>query len=979
MHKNCILLKRTKENLTTFFFLFFAVIQFSVAGQDKIKIHYKIEDGLLSNMIYTILQDHDGFIWICTDNGVCRFDGQTFKRFSTANGLPDNDILNIELDSEGRIWLSTFNRNLCYIWHNEVYTKLNDTNLANLNFNSYLKLQDKVHSNIVFRDEGFGIYYITSVTGQVKKQFSSKNTLDIGNFYIRYDGYQIDLWTQSNDSVCSYNLPFLKRTELKIYRFGPDEFLIVSPNGNYKGIVRENKIVLSLINHNNYTRNSFFFRDNRLWSVDVNNAIFPLDSSANPVLKEKFKIGQVTVIYFFIDKKGGYWIATKGDGVYYIPNIKMGSFDINSGLQSDNTVFSCTSHDGLYVLLANRKIQAVKNNSVDLKSVDIPNIFKGRMNTLFVNDDFIVSGGDIGCLFIYSKKSHKRFNTNNIGSTKDIEPDYDNNILVATSNHIYSFDLSARKAFSVIKGRQTCVKRIDSNTIIAGTVNGIQSIYYPVGCNHPESIRVLAECRLNNTTISDIQVCGAFIAVATVEAGVYLYKDNMLQHFSVKNGLTDNNCKHILIDSRQNIWISTSMGITKIHTGKSIRDFRVEKITTFNGLPTNNINSVTQIGNHIYAASSKGVIQFTENLLEMEKDHPEVYIPEISINGRNIKSDTKEIAIQPDSNSLSIEFSGIDYKSFGHIRYFYRIRGLFNEWKESFSKSIILDRLKPGKYVVEVYALSSNNVWSLHPARLTVHIIPYWWQHTFFKWLIALLGIFMTFYLTKYFLNRQYRQRLSDEALKKHITEVELKALKAQINPHFIFNTLNAIQYFIQNEENERADIYLDKMSKLIRTTLNFSNESSIALSDEIEYLRTYLDLESLRFDDDFSYSIEEKCLPALVDFKIPTMVLQPHVENAIRHGLKPVKTGLKQLRMRFYIKDNYLVCEVEDNGVGRNKSAQTNKENIQIHTSQGEGLSFSKLEMYKQDTGKNATIFVTDLYVNNTATGTLITLKIEL
>ncbi len=976
-----MLLKRTKIYLTALFFLFLTAIHLNGTGQDKIKVHYKIEDGLLSNMIYTILQDQKGFIWICTDNGVCRFDGQVFKRFSTANGLPDNDILNIAADGEDRIWMSTFNRNLCYIWHNEIHTKQNDSNLANLDFRSYLKLHAILNSNIVFNDEGMSMSYMTSVSGKVEKLVSNKKALDIGSFYIRFNTRQIDLYTHHHDSVCSYKLTFPPSTELKMYRAGLNEFLVVTPDGNYKGIVRDGKIKVTLINHNNYTRNSFFFSGNRLWSVDVNNAIFPLDSSMNPVLKEKFKIGRVTVIYFFIDRNGGYWIGTKGDGVYYIPNNSMSTFDADNGMHSDNTAFSYVSHEELFVLLVNRKIQAIKNNNIEFKSVDIPNRCKGRMNTLFVNDDFIVSGGDVGHLFSYSRKTGRRFCITDVGSVKDIEADYENNILLATSNHIYSFDLSAQKAFPITKKRQTCVKRINRNTIIAGSVNSIQCIHYPVGCNHIDSIRVIAESKLNNTTIADIQVCDAFIAVATVEAGVYLYnyKYNILQHFSVKDGLTDNNCKHIFIDSKQNVWISTSMGITKIVLGKLIHDFRVEKITTFNGLATNNINSVYQIGKNMYAASSKGVIQFAENLLETEKDNPEVYIPEISINGRNVKSDTKEITVQPDSNSLKIEFSGIDFKSFGNIRYFYRIRGFSDEWKESFSKSIVIDRLKPGKYIIEVHALSSNNVWSRYPARLTVHIIPYWWQHTFFKWLIAFLGIFVTFYITKYFLNRKYQRKLSDEALKKHITEVELKALKAQINPHFIFNTLNTIQYFIQNEENERADMYLNKMSKLIRTTLNFSNESSIALADEIEYLRTYLDLESLRFDDDFNYSIEAKCLPGLLSFKIPTMVLQPHVENAIRHGLKPVKTGLKQLRVRFYADDSYLVCEVEDNGIGRRKSAGINKGNIQIHTSQGEGLSYSKLEMYKQETGKDATIFVTDLYVNDIATGTLVTLKIEL
>ncbi len=947
-------------------------------GQNKLKIHYKIEDGLLCNKVYVIAQDSKGFMWLSTDNGICRFDGQTFKRFSTSNGLPDNDLYGMDIDSKDRVWLSTFNRNLCFIQNNEVHTRFNDTNLAKFKVTDYLTFESKLHTSLLVNERGRGDKYYLNQDGKIVQTQSLFSILNLGDYYIKYRTKELILTNTHHTVLDSLDTNFLKKQPYKLVQSASNEFILSTSTGNYKGIIRRKKIELTLINQFDYSKHRLLYKGNQLWSISQNNILCPLDANFNLLHKDEFNLGSIKVMCFFVDRQGGYWIGTEGDGAYYIPNTTIKLYDQSSGMVSENTTLSYANHDELFVLYTNGVIQQMKNNAFANKNIHVSNYCKGRISTLFVNDDYIVCGSDLGDLFVYSRKNHTIHCEHKLGSIKDIEADCDNNIFLAMSSSVCSYDIARNKLCPIIKSRQTCIKRINNQIVLAGSVNKIQEIYYPIHGN-TDSIKLLHSFTLENTTISDIQKQDSILVIATVESGIYLYSNYQYQHISTKNGLTDNNCKSVFIDQAHNIWVSTTRGINKIKIKNSIHDFSLEKITTFNGLTTNNINSINQIGNYFYAASSKGILQFPENILSADSNHPEIYISEISMNNRNVQTNVHELFVPPDSNNVKIEVSGIDYKSFGNMRFFYRIKGLFSEWKESPSKIFTLERLKPNQYTLEVYALGSTNLWSVHPAKLKINILPYWWQHILFKWLITLFGILLIYLITKFFLNRQYQKKLTEEELKKHITEVELKALKAQINPHFIFNTLNAIQYFIQNDENEKADNYLNKMSKLIRSTLNFSNEASINLSDEIEYIRTYLELESLRFDDDFSYTLENSIPTSLLNTQIPTMVLQPHIENAIRHGLKPKKGGLKKLTLRFSADESNLYCEIEDNGIGRKNSAELNKNSQLIHTSQGESLSNSKLEIFKKIRKKEVSLDIIDLYKDSQASGTLVKLKIQL
>jgi LytS/YehU family sensor histidine kinase len=212
---------------------------------------------------------------------------------------------------------------------------------------------------------------------------------------------------------------------------------------------------------------------------------------------------------------------------------------------------------------------------------------------------------------------------------------------------------------------------------------------------------------------------------------------------------------------------------------------------------------------------------------------------------------------------------------------------------------------------------------------------------------------------------RQIQQKAVEKVLtEKKLGELEMQALKAQINPHFVFNCLNSIKGFIYDRDFKQADKYLDKFSELLRSTLDNSSSSIISLHDEISYLDNYLQLEKLRFDDRFEYAIN---IDKSIDIKealVPAMLLQPYVENAIRHGIGHLENKKGIITISVRKEQKQLICEIEDNGVGREKAIALRGELHTEYQSRGMQLSKRRAELYgieqeivdKKDEGGNAT-----------------------
>jgi LytS/YehU family sensor histidine kinase len=227
-------------------------------------------------------------------------------------------------------------------------------------------------------------------------------------------------------------------------------------------------------------------------------------------------------------------------------------------------------------------------------------------------------------------------------------------------------------------------------------------------------------------------------------------------------------------------------------------------------------------------------------------------------------------------------------------------------------------------------------------------------------------------------LKMQLLENEKEQAKLKHrATELEMQALRSQMNPHFIFNSLNSINRFILQNNKSSASEYLTKFSKLVRLILQNSQSSLISLESELESLRLYLDLEALRFDYRFGYKISVHPSLDLDILRVPPLIIQPYVENAIWHGLMP-KEEKGQLDIEVSQENEYLFIKISDDGVGRRQSADYSSKTASLHKSLGLRITADRIAMVELMSTKQSSVVINDLMnPDGTPAGTEVTIKI--
>ena len=363
------------------------------------------------------------------------------------------------------------------------------------------------------------------------------------------------------------------------------------------------------------------------------------------------------------------------------------------------------------------------------------------------------------------------------------------------------------------------------------------------------------------------------------------------------------------------------------------------------------------------------------------------FIKDIEVNGRSYTREgppyqLKQIHLKYFERSIAIHFSLPGFVSRDSIHFSWRAEGALEEWVElPFSGSAIipavLDNLAPGTYQLRVRARQGAESWRHRELLLTIIIAPPVW-HTWWFWTLVLCGGFILVYgavwLRVRLVRKQERLRARHE---KELMELEARALRAQMNPHFIFNCLNSIKALIQEGETEKSVNYLTTFSKLIRTLFINADKKELSLYDELETCRLYLQLEAMRFGSRFSYTIETEEGIDLKSVIIPPLIIQPFLENAIWHGLVP-QEGTGILKLAIHRKGDLIEITVEDNGIGRQASLLNKSRGNPLHQSKGLNLTQSRLELDNQLKKRNASLSYTDLKDRNgKASGTKVVILI--
>jgi hypothetical protein len=461
------------------------------------------------------------------------------------------------------------------------------------------------------------------------------------------------------------------------------------------------------------------------------------------------------------------------------------------------------------------------------------------------------------------------------------------------------------------------------------------------------------------------------LCICTAGNGILLKKEDKLTQIHKKDGLASNVCTDIFLANNGIVWVATNGGVSKF----SIKNNKPKDIFSYTEteyLVSNEVRGIFVRSDTVWASTSAG-LSYIEGLNRAKKKTfaPTFYILGIKIRERDTTL-LHEYDLAYDQNDILIEYTGISFKSGTQVRYRYQMEGLSEEWVETSSNQAHFPFLQPGDYIFKVKAISIDGKES--EERMIRFIInPPWWKRNIF-----IVGIFIfllsivggiVYYIVK---NREDKMKL-----KRQISESERMALRAQMNPHFIFNALNSIQHFITMEDEVSANYYLSQFAKLIRRVLENSKAPLVSLEDEITTLELYLKLEALRFEGKFEYKINIDEAIDAYDVELPSMIIQPFAENAIWHGLMPKQNGTPTLTINFKKVEEHLICEIKDNGVGREAASKVSKSNLSEHQSTGISNTVRRLSLMSKMENKVALVEIVDLKEGEEAMGTMVIVRI--
>ncbi|OQP59955.1 hypothetical protein A3860_35525 [Niastella vici] len=929
-------------------------------GQEYGYTHYDGKDGLPSATVYCIAQDRDGFMWFGTETGLSRFDGTHFRNFTTEDGLPDNEIIQLFADSKGRVWFTPWRKTVCYYYKGVIHTSENDSLLKKLRIsdNIYRFTEDN-EGNILMQERS--ILHIVQSNGKVSSIFTIGNKplgyistiarRNAGGFWVAVD---------NNVYIFQENRFALWKTlDYTLYHFG---------NMAIRGETlawRRNFDTISLLSMPDkkvqqfrfkYGKESYFLAvlDDRYLGVNFRFGAFVYDRENLDSVRQY--LPDLVVSNMMKDSEGSLWFTTFGKGVYRlnaagvlnVPNPvnrpddflpeKMASKDWNISKFSWD-VFRQFAPGGT---LAGRPAFVWYCSTPRLNIIEWSDslVIIGTGGSLFkVKPPFARNSNIIKVVYNLSIKEMRR---------------HKNMLLVATDKNVLEIEPKTLNIVDTIwPQRATCLFS-NNDTIYIGTLAGLYRI------TPDKQVQYLGEKikALQGRIAAVREDANHIVWVATSGLGLIgLRNDGLVHQITRQNGLASNFTRTLFYDNGK-LWVGTDKGLCKVSVLQP--GYHIDKYSMSDGLASDIINSVYEAGKKVFVGTPEGITFFEEDKIGSQSQCVMRFV-DIAVAGTTYYPTDAPFSIPHNKNSIQFNYVGISFKSGGDIRYRYRLLGLDSNWKETRETFLSYPALPSGDYELQLQAINKFDVRSqLLTARFTIDQLLY--ERTWFRILLGVLFLAVTGVVVLLIIRRIRKREQEKTAMSKRISELEQLSRKAQMNPHFIFNSLNSIQQYVMDTDVAGANKFISGFSRLIRQTLDFSSKPEISLEEELDYLSNYLEIERTRLENTFSWSviIEEGVEPS--DHYLPPMILQPFVENSVRHGLRfrRDKNGLVTIIVKR--ENNHLVCIVEDNGVGRKAAMQYKSVSPINYQSKGLSLTADRITMFNQEHEQKITMRIDDL-----------------
>lgn len=915
-----------------------------------------VNDGLLSSTVYFTYQDSRGFMWFATESGINRYDGSKFESFSIDDGLSDNEVLWIQEDSQGRIWFLTLNGQLCYYYQNRFYNPSNSPLLR--------RASPKASLISFFEDSKKQIWVCTT---QQEIVLIGKNFVQFYKLPAKYflansfvtEDRNGKIWILNERNAFSVAGKKLIQEKIDDYPVSPKSFytdpatgqtLFLSAKGLVEFINGKTRLIRPLEPETIRQGLGHFFidDDNSIWVSTMGNGItrFHRRRKTNNYLPGLY------VSHTIKDRSGNIWISTIGDGVYYLPqNTKnIVQYTEKFGL-SDNAVHSIARDlNGQFWLgLRNGGVNFLRGGRTafrDLRITTNPyNPIKllkpdsARRSIWFATNNSLGEiRQDLG-----SSRYLREFR-NEIFAIKSFSLGPDGQLAFALASGVYVLpDKNAPLVFHAGKnlpGKQKFFPLraftlfYDSrNTLWFSNIRGLFSYSGDTLTDYTTVSPIFTK------RITDIrELPDGTMAFSTYGYGILLMKDRkIVHHFTARKGLTSNIVTRLKVRDGF-LWACTNKGVSKIRiTGNT---YHIDNYQTEEGLLSNEVYDILIDGQDIYVATNTGLTVLEEGVHHADTVPPPLYLTGLNVGGRRV-TDTASLELKHHENSLSVSFTAINYNTANKISYRYRLRPK-DPYIQISNSSIDFGSLEAGDYNLEIQARSENSHWSA-PIVVDFVVHPPFWRSLAFIILSTLLVAALIMQGVRSYFRAQRMHEEEELLVQNKIIALEQQALQAMMNPHFVFNVMNSIQHFINTRNDLAANKVLTGFARLIRINMEVCTKSFITLEEEIEYLKLYLSLESLRFGERLNYSIRTDEEIDTEEVFLPSMLLQPFVENAIWHGIMPKEEGGSIEIHISRADEESIVIDIIDDGIGV-LNAQKKRNNG--HVSRGMQLTNDRIKL---------------------------------
>ncbi len=975
-----------------------------LAAQDWQVRHYTVNDGLPHNVGYDMHQDKQGYMWLGTDLGLARFNGTDFTNFGTDEGLEGLSIITLGETPQGKIWCSVYEKGV-YIqegnrfelstahtreaWYHPTIIYNSDTTFFSHD------IRPDLHSAFTgYGSAGLGQQYAYWYFRDKQLQYSPLNVVALS------ESKRLKFWSNiESEPDIIFHLRFCRNPEGKLL-VGCEHGAFIM-NENHKPAPFHPALldipVWSL--HADEEGNTVFASDDKLFLVSAQgvlqtfhlpqnitrppqirltadgfiyginedrNQIWGLDTRQGTfsVLSDQVDL-PVAISYIETDRLGGLWVSTDGDGCYVFRRSFFHNMGIDVGLRN---LFINDFHvdESGKVWVAHKKgLQLLEESPKGIYKLMVPDTFLRReVNT--------IRKGPKGNLYIVGQDGIWELYPTKTRLFPYKVPDFS---IHPSGEFILSL---ARGLYLQAPGKDSSLYTLFANFQSIGDYFFLVDHAYHTYWGNKHGLFYLKPSsgpRAAVDTFSLANIVDATIApngdlIFGNEDSLYIKKPSApVQAFSLdKKSLGI--LHQIAVGRNGEIWLGTTKGLH--HWGPDVTYTFLQG----NGLVSDNITRLYfDQKDQMWIGSSKGISLLRKPELLQKENPPQLYLASINLDGQVV--DSSLLNLVTSRSNISLDFDAIEFQNPKELRYQFRLWDS-DPWQDISVPILTLSNLSPKAYQLSFRARSPQSDWG-KAINLSFEIRPPMWQQWWFMGGCLLLLIFLAFLIIRSRISNIRKRAAAQNELNQQMAHLQLSALQAQLNPHFLFNALNAIQYFILQKDEVTANDFLAKFSRLMRLFLEASHARYISLHEEIELLELYIDLERLRFDEHFEYEIKIAPSIDLDEVELPSMMLQPFVENAINHGLR-YKGEKGFLSIYFSGNEEELLCTIEDNGIGREAAneirMQTNKE----HQSRGMQLLENKLDLLRKLEDADIQMDTMDLFApEGKAAGTRILIRFSL